>query len=74
MVKLADAILQYRVQQRLSQKAFAEKVGVTPQTIYNIETVGQSPSKMTRAKIMLVFGNEYSIDEEEEDGDSKTCV
>lgn len=67
MVKLSEAIVLYRVKHRLSQKAFAEAVGVTPQTIYNVETVGQSPSKMTRTKIMLVLGDEYSIDKEEED-------
>ena len=71
MVKLSEAILRYRVQRNLSQKAFALKVGVTPQTVYNIETVGQSPSKMTKAKIMLVLGDEYSIDKEDEDGNTE---
>lgn len=71
MVKLSEAIVLYRVKHRLSQKAFAEVVGVAPQTIYNIETVGQSPSKMTRTKIMLVLGDEYSIDKEDEDGNTE---
>lgn len=64
-MKLGEAILDYRVRNGLSMLAMAKKCNVTQQTIYNIETVGQNPSKLTRGKIMLVLGNEYEIDEVE---------
>lgn len=66
-MKLKDAIVLYRAKNRMSMQAFAEKCGVTPQTIYNVETVGQKPSRLTRAKIEIVLGNEYQIDEENEE-------
>ena len=62
---LAKAILMYRAKNRMNMKEFAEKCGVTPQTIYNIESVGQKPSRVTRAKIELILGDEYELDAEE---------
>ena len=64
---LRDAILVYRAKNRLSMREFAEKCGVTMQTIYNIESVGQNPSRITATKIKLVLGDEYKIDDEVEE-------
>lgn len=58
MTKLAEAIVNYRARERLSQKEFAARVGVSAQTIWNIETGQQSPSRCTVAKIMLVINGE----------------
>lgn len=66
-MKLRDAIVVYRAKNKLSMKAFAEKCGITLQTVYNIETVGQRPSRLTVAKIKLVLGDEYEIAEDEDD-------
>lgn len=64
---IKKAIVMYRAKHNLSMKAFAEKCGLAMQTIYNIETVGQMPSRVTRTKIEMVIGDEYPIDEEKED-------
>mgnify|MGYP002623724043 CR=1 FL=1 len=64
-MRLGEAILRYRAENRMSMKDFAEKCGVSAQTIYNIETVGQKPSKVTAIKIKMVLGDEYQIDPEE---------
>lgn len=64
---LKDAILMYRAKNRMSMKAFAEECGVSMQTIYNIESVGQNPSRVTLTKIKLILGNEYQIDDEVEE-------
>ena len=63
---LKNAIVLYRAKNRLSMEKFAEKCGVTAQTIYNIESVGQRPSRVTRAKIEIVLGDEYEIDGDDE--------
>ena len=55
MTPLADAIVNYRAKYRLSQREFAERAGVSLQTICNIETGQQEPSRVTVAKIMLVI-------------------
>ena len=55
MTALAEAIVNYRARERLSQKEFAERAGVSLQTICNIETGQQEPSRLTVAKIMLVL-------------------
>ena len=57
MTPLAQAIVNYRAKERLSQKEFAAKAGVSLQTICNIETGQQEPSRVTVAKIMLVINN-----------------
>ena len=66
-MKLGKAILLYRAKNKMSMKEFAQKCGVSLQTIYNIESVGQKPSRVTGAKIRLVLEDEYEIDEDEED-------
>lgn len=64
-MKLKDAIVLYRAKHNISMKEFAAKCGVSGQTIYNIESVGQNPSKVTAVKIKLVLGDKYQIDDEE---------
>ncbi len=57
MTKLAEEIVNYRARERISQKEFAARVGVSLQTICNIETGQQEPSRVTVAKIMLVIND-----------------
>lgn len=64
---LAKAIVMYRAKRGISMREFAQKCGLTMQTIYNIESVGQKPSRVTRAKIEMVLGDEYELDAEEEE-------
>lgn len=64
---LGKAIVMYRAKNKLTMKEFAEKCGLTMQTIYNVETVGQKPSRVTRAKIELVLNGEYELDKEDDD-------
>ena len=66
-MKLKDAIIRYRAKNNISMKDFAAQVGLSVQTVYNIESVGQNPSRVTRAKIEMFLGNEYQIDREEEE-------
>lgn len=66
-MKLKDAIIRYRAANNLSMKDFAAQVGLSVQTIYNIESVEQNPSRVTRAKIEMFLGDEYQIDREEEE-------
>lgn len=66
-MKLKDAIIRYRAANNLSMKDFASQVGLSVQTVYNIESVGQNPSRVTRAKIEMFLGNEYQIDREEDE-------
>ena len=66
---LQRAITLYIAKNKLSMKEFGALVGVAGQTIYNIESVGQTPSRLTRAKIQLVLGNEYELDDEEDEND-----
>lgn len=64
-MKLKDAIIRYRAANNLSMKDFASQVGLSVQTIYNIESVEQNPSRVTRAKIEMFLGDEYEIDKED---------
>ena len=52
---LADAIVLYRAKHGLSQRKFAEKAGVSLQTICSMENGLQSPTRLTEAKIRLVL-------------------
>lgn len=63
-MKLKDAIIRYRAANNLSMKDFAAQVGLSVQTIYNIESVEQNPSRVTRAKLEMFLGDEY-LDREE---------
>lgn len=57
-MNLGERIIKYRAKERISQQEFADRVGVTKQTIYAIEKGIQEPSKVTIAKIELVIGEE----------------
>lgn len=57
-MNLGERIIKYRAKERISQQEFADRVGVTKQTIYSIEKGIQEPSKVTLAKIELVIGEE----------------
>lgn len=52
---LAERMVQYRARNNLSQRAFAQKCGVSLQTINSVENGLQNPSKMTEAKILMVI-------------------
>lgn len=52
---LQDKMVEYRAKHDMSQKVFAEKCGVSLQTINSVENGLQKPSKMTEAKIMMVI-------------------
>ena len=52
---LMKRMIDYRAKENISQKALAERVGVTVQTINSIENGLQEPSKLTEAKIYLVI-------------------
>lgn len=68
---LSKAILMYRAKHNVSMREFAQQCGITLQTVYNIETCGQKPSRVTKAKIELVIGGEYDIDEECEEEEAE---
>lgn len=71
-MKLQKAILMYRAKHSMSQRDFAEKCGLAMQTVYNVETVGQKPSKITKTKIEIVIGDEFPIDPDGESEDDTT--
>lgn len=62
---LIDDMIMYRAKHKLSQPEFAEKAGVSVQTVCHIETGQQKPSKITVAKIRLAMQEEK---EEKDEG------
>ena len=62
MTKLADAMVLYRAKHNISMAEMAKRCNVTQQTIHNIETGIQDPSRVTRAKIMMVIGKDSNED------------
>lgn len=52
---LPDMIVQYRARHNLNQTEFAQKCGLTKQTIGAIESGRHGITKLTRAKIMQVI-------------------
>ena len=58
MADIGDRMLEYRARNKMSQKEFAEKCGISTQTVWTVETHQQTPSRMTIAKIELVIGKE----------------
>lgn len=62
-MSLADEMTRFRAKNRLTQKDFAERAGVTVQTICNVETGQQTPSRTTEAKIRLVMEEKEAQDE-----------
>ena len=55
MTELAKEIVNFRARERLSLQEFAERAGVSLQTIHFIETGQTEPSRVTVAKIRLVL-------------------
>lgn len=56
--ELAEKMIVYRAKHNLTLKEFAEKVGVTFQTVRMIESGRQNPSRLTATKILLVLEGE----------------
>lgn len=55
---LQDRIVEYRARERITQSEFAERAGLSVQTICSVENGSQEPSRVTKAKIELVIGKE----------------
>ena len=58
MMELSEKMIKFRARNRMTQKDRANAAGVSLQTICNIETGQQSPSRVTAEKILLVIGGE----------------
>jgi len=59
---LGQKMTRYRAKHKMTQKDLAQAVGVTVQTICNIETEQQTPSRLTEQKILLVIEEEEHED------------
>lgn len=59
---LADRMVLYRAKERISQKELAKRCGITTQTVNSVENELQTPTKLTKAKIELVIGQEDKED------------
>ena len=55
---LSDMIINYRAKHDLNQEEFAQRCGLTKQTIGAIESGRHGITKLTRAKIMRVIESE----------------
>lgn len=55
-IGLCEMMIAYRARHNLSQREFANKIGVSLATIINIETGRRGPSKTTRVKILDAIG------------------
>lgn len=60
---LADRMVLYRAKERISQKELAKRCGITTQTVNSVENELQTPTKLTKAKIELVIGQEVKEDD-----------
>lgn len=60
---LADRMVLYRAKERISQKELARRCGLTLQTVNSVENELQAPTKLTKAKIELVIGQEDKKDD-----------
>ena len=56
MDDLIKRMVRYRAKESISMKELARRCNLTTQTIHNIETGIQEPSRMTREKIEMVIG------------------
>lgn len=56
--ELIEKMLDYRARNNLSQVRLAELCGVSQQTVCNVENGVQSPSKLTRKKILNLIEKE----------------
>lgn len=59
---LGQKMTRYRAKHKMTQKDLAQAVGVTVQTICNVETEQQTPSRLTEQKILLVIEEEEHED------------
>ena len=57
-MELKDKMIRYRAKHKLSQKAFADLVGVSTQTICTVETGQQTPKATTKAMIEMILEKE----------------
>lgn len=55
---LSDAIVKYRAKHNLNQSEFAQRCGLTTQTIGAVESGRHGITKLTKAKIMRVVESE----------------
>lgn len=53
--ELQDKMLAYRAKENISQAELARRCGLTHMTVNSIENGRQTPSKLTKAKLMLVI-------------------
>lgn len=51
---LAKKMIEYRARENISIKELAKRCNVSCQTIYSVENCVQSPSRLTRQKILNV--------------------
>ncbi len=61
-MKLEEAMIRYRAINNISQTELANRCHLTPQTINSLESGQQTPTRLTREKILLVIGRE-EVDE-----------
>ncbi len=64
---LSEKMIRYRAKNKIGQREFAEKCGLSVQTICSIETEKQIPTKITEAKIMLVIETDEEFKEKKEE-------
>lgn len=57
-MNIADEMLRYRARERISQKEFAKRCGLSLQTVNSVENGKQTPGKLTIEKIKLAIGME----------------
>jgi len=57
-MNIQDRLVIYRAKHRLTQKEMAERCGLSVMTISSVENGIQEPTRLTRAKIELVIGEE----------------
>ena len=55
-MKIAEAMIRFRAVNKLTQKDLAEMCGVSTQTISNVESGVQKPSRVTVEKIKIGLG------------------
>lgn len=55
IMELSDLIVRYRAKHDLNQEEFAQRCGLTKQTIGAIESGLHGITKLTKAKIMMVL-------------------
>ena len=59
---IGEEMTRFRAKNNLTQKELADIVGVTVQTICNVETGQQTPSRVTEQKIRIAMEVDYDED------------